>query len=341
MKHLSSHPKISILLPVYNAEKYLPECLDSILGQTFYDFEIIAINDASTDNSLLILEKYAVKDTRIKIFSNNSNKKLATTLNKGIELATAPLIARMDADDISYPNRLEYQYNFMKTHPEVSVCGTAAKILGTDDIWSVPETDDMIRSTLVFNSPILHPTVIYRTAVIRNHSGYDTNTVYAQDYELWHRLSQDKSIIFANINIPLLYYRLTASEKSFNYKYTQEKTADTIREKQLHLLNIYPTPEQLSLHNNISSYKKFNTLKEIINVYLWLKQLSANEQSSHGIRYLCWQRWRHICRSSSCKISYLLYLLLPSSKQRFKIIKNFIFKHMNIENRIKKHDLSQ
>ena len=264
MKHLTSHPKISILLPVHNAEKYLCECLDSILKQTFHDFEIIAINDASTDNSLFILKKYANRDCRIKVFSNSSNKKLAATLNKGIDLATAPLIARMDADDISHYNRLEYQYNFMKAHPEIAICGTAVKILGTHDIWTVPETDDMIRAMLVFNSPILHPTAIYRTEVIKNHAGYDVNIVYAQDYELWHRLSKDKNVFFANINIPLLSYRLTDHEKPLSYKRLQKQTATTIRKNQLESLGIYPTKKELMLHDSISSYQYFNKSSEII-----------------------------------------------------------------------------
>lgn len=130
-------PKVSILLPVYNAEKYLSDCLKSLLNQTFHDFEIIAINDASTDSSLSILYKYAEIDSRLKIYSNKSNLKLAATLNRGIQLSSAPLIARMDADDIALQNRLEYQYNFMSNNPKVAICGTNIKVLGTDQIWEM------------------------------------------------------------------------------------------------------------------------------------------------------------------------------------------------------------
>lgn len=324
MIQAAHRPKISILLPVYNAEKYLCECLDSILNQTLYEFEVIAINDASTDNSLLILEKYANKDSRIKVFSNSSNKKLAATLNKGIELATAPLIARMDADDISHSNRLEYQYNFMKVHPEIAICGTAVNVLGTNDIWAVPETDSMIRSMLVFNSPILHPTVIYRTAVIKRHLGYNVDIVYAQDYELWHRLSKDKSVTFSNINIPLLSYRLTDNDKPSSYKHIQRETAASIRKQQLQSLGIYPTKKQLMLHNLISYHQSFNRCSEIIAAYLWLRTIATSPRAPKDLTNLCWQYWKQICRTSSCKVvSYPLYTLLPSP-QKLTIIKKYL-----------------
>lgn len=325
MKNIINYPEISVLLPVYNAEKYLSDCLDSLLRQTFYNFEIIAINDASTDQSLSILKKYAERDKRIKVFSNKSNLKIVATLNKGLELASAPLIARMDSDDVAFPLRLELQYEFMKKHPEVAICGTAVQILGTDEIWSVPEFNTEIRAVMLFNSPILHPTVIYRKTTILNHNKYEDNFLYAEDYDLWHRLSQDKTIIFSNINKPLLYYRMTYNEKSPIYEQTQQKSANSIREKQLKLLGISPTADQLSLHNKISTYKKFNKIKEIIIAYLWLRKLSKTKVYTKEINDTCWQRWRHICRSSSCSISYLLYLLLPSSNQRFKIIKKAIF----------------
>lgn len=321
MKNIINYPEISVLLPVYNAEKYLSDCLESLLRQTFYNFEVIAINDASTDKSLSILKQYAERDKRIKVFSNESNLKIVATLNKGLELASAPLIARMDSDDVAFPLRLELQYKFMKKHPDVSICGTAVQILGTDEIWPVPEFDAEIRAVMPFNSPILHPTVIYKKTTILNHNKYQNNFLYAEDYDLWHRLSRDKTVIFSNINKPLLHYRITYSEKSPIYEQIQHKSANSIREKQLNLLGIHPTTEQLSLHNKISTYKKFNKIKEIIVAYLWLRKLSKSKIYSKEINNVCWQRWRHICRSSSCSISYLLYLFLPSSKQRFKIIK--------------------
>lgn len=314
-------PKVSILLPVYNAEKYLSDCLKSLLNQTFHDFEIIAINDASTDSSLSILYKYAEIDSRLKIYSNKSNLKLAATLNRGIQLSSAPLIARMDADDIALQNRLEYQYNFMSNNPKVAICGTNIKVLGTDQIWEMPVSNSSIRATLVFNSPILHPTAIYRKHIICKYNGYNENIVYAQDYELWHRLSKDSKIVFANIDIPLIYYRLTDSDKPSSYKEIQKKTADTIREEQIKMLGILPDTKQLALHSQISLHQDINTLPQLFAVYRWLRLLASSSKSSQAFKKLCWQYWKQVCRSSSCKyISYPLYILLPSSKEKIKLI---------------------
>ncbi len=318
----ANKPKVSILLPVYNAEKYLSDCLKSLLNQTFHDFEIIAINDASTDASLSILYKYSEIDSRINIHSNKSNLKLAATLNRGIQLSSSPLIARMDADDIALPNRLEYQYNFMLSNPKVAICGTNIKVLGTNQIWKMPISNSSIRASLVFNSPILHPTVIYRKHIICKYSGYNENIIYAQDYELWHRLSKDSKIVFANIDIPLIYYRLTDSDKPSSYKEIQKKTADTIRKEQIKMLGIIPDTKQLTLHSQISLHQNISTLPQLFAAYRWLRLLVSSSNSSQTLKNLCWQYWKEICRSSSCKyISYPLYILLPSSNEKMKTIR--------------------
>lgn len=318
----ANKPKVSILLPVYNAEKYLSDCLKSLLNQTFHDFEIIAINDASTDASLSILYKYSEIDSRIKIYSNKSNLKLAATLNRGIQLSSSPLIARMDADDIALPNRLEYQYNFMLSNPKVAICGTNIKVLGTNQIWKMPISNSSIRASLVFNSPILHPTVIYQKHIICKYSGYNENIIYAQDYELWHRLSKDSKIVFANIDIPLIYYRLTDSDKPSSYKEIQRKTADTIRKEQIKMLGIIPDTKQLTLHSQISLHQNISTLPQLFAAYRWLRLLVSSSNSSQTLKNLCWQYWKEICRSSSCKyISYPLYILLPSSNEKMKTIR--------------------
>ena len=318
------HPQISILLPVYNAEKYLSACLDSLLNQIFSNFEIIAINDGSSDSSLSILEAYANRDYRVKIFSNESNLKIVKTLNKGLELAAAPLVARMDADDIAFPQRIENQYRFMNEHPEVSISGTGVQVLGTDKIWDVPESNNMIRATLCFNSPILHPTAIYNKETILSVGGYSENAPYAEDYDLWHRLSMDKNIIFANINTPLLYYRITTNEKPFSYQVTQKNTANWIREKQLNLLGINVSSKEISLHSDISSHKYISNYKQLAAAYRWLRTIARSPDASEDLINLCWRYWKNICRSSPCRlISYPLYALLPSP-QRFETIIKFL-----------------
>ncbi|MCP8319033.1 MAG: glycosyltransferase, partial [Candidatus Methylarchaceae archaeon HK01B] len=115
-------PKITILMSVYNGEKYLREAIDSILNQTFKDFEFLIINDGSTDRTVEILRSY--HDSRIKIITNEKNMGLTKSLNKGLKIARSEYVARMDADDISYPRRLEVQYEYMKKNPDVGIVGS-------------------------------------------------------------------------------------------------------------------------------------------------------------------------------------------------------------------------
>ena len=118
---MNKAPKISVIMSVYNGEDYLAETLDSICNQSFTDWELVAINDCSTDTTLSILEKYASVDERIKIHTNEVNLRLPASLNKGLALAQGKYIARMDADDICLPDRFKKQFEFMETHPDVAL----------------------------------------------------------------------------------------------------------------------------------------------------------------------------------------------------------------------------
>ena len=157
-------PEITVLMPVFNGEKFIRESIASILNQTFPDFEFLIINDGSTDHSLAIIEEYARCDARIRIISRE-NKGLAATLNEGIDLARGDYIARMDCDDISYPRRLERQLQYMRAHPDCVLCGSLAygmaengEKLGIVSLHVVPPW--AIWSTCIFDSPFVHPSVV-------------------------------------------------------------------------------------------------------------------------------------------------------------------------------------
>jgi len=202
-------PLISVVMPVYNSETYLQESANSILNQTYTNFEFIVINDGSTDGSLDILTEYAEKDNRIAII-NQQNSGLSNSLNRGIELSRSDLIARMDADDISNPTRLEEQFNFMNNNPEVAVAGTAFELFGENTkskIVTMPATNKTIRKNLPFRFCLCHPTVMFRRKTIVDAGGYQ-GTGPCQDLELWLRLSRNKTLQFANLEKPLLKYRI-------------------------------------------------------------------------------------------------------------------------------------
>lgn len=207
MKHL-----ISIVLPVYNAERYLNECLYSILNQTYPNFELIVVNDGSTDNSVDVINRY--KDKRIKIIENEHD--FIKSLNLGIKHANGEYIARMDADDIMLSHRLETQFNYMESNPEVAICGSWAESFGARNyIMKTHVNHHDIVSGLLLRNLLFHPTIMMKCNCIKKHSGYPDlykqKYPCAEDYKLWTDLAVEKCQ-FANIPEVLLKYRLSENQ---------------------------------------------------------------------------------------------------------------------------------
>ena len=193
------NPKVTVLMSVYNGEKYLNEAIDSILGQTFKDFEFLIINDGSTDKTGEILESY--NDPRIKIINNEKNIGLTKSLNKGLKLTRGEYIARQDADDISMPERLEKEVEFLETHQDYAVVGTFAKIINKNsEILSFlerPIEDLKIKEFFKKDNCIVHGSSMIRKACLSDIGFYNELMIRSQDYELWLRLS--KKYRLANI----------------------------------------------------------------------------------------------------------------------------------------------
>ena len=201
-------PEVSVVMSCFNEEKYAPLAIQSILDQTFSNFEFIIVNDGSSDNTEVILQEMVEKDPRIIYVNNNENLGLSASLNKGIRLARASLIARMDADDIADQQRLQKQLAFMKDNHHVDILGTAVKIRKNkrDIIRSCPEFHDEI-ITRVFKKPLVfHPTIMIRKKVYQEYGFYDESLKWAEDADLWYRI-YDK-VRFHNLQEALLTYRL-------------------------------------------------------------------------------------------------------------------------------------
>jgi len=185
-----AHPNITVLMPVYNREQYIRGAVESILRQTFKDFEFIIVNDGSTDKTKEILEDYA--DKRIKIISNKKNLGQPEALNIGLNIAHGKYIAIMDSDDISLPKRLATQVRYMQKHPETGILGTAEKRIDkngrTLEIGIFPGKQGVIKWSLILGGwCISHPSVMMRRTLIRQLSGYSKAHLLAEDYELWTR----------------------------------------------------------------------------------------------------------------------------------------------------------
>jgi glycosyltransferase involved in cell wall biosynthesis len=193
-------------MPVYNCEKYISQAIESIIRQTKIDVEVIIVNDGSTDQTERICRNYA----NIKIISQN-NQGVANAINNGIFAASGKYIARLDADDISYPNRFEKQVNYLELNPNIDLIGSGATVIDTNNrkwgLQKMPETDAEIRWIGLFKSPFIHPSVMFRRKIIENKSVlYDPSCVPSEDYDFWIRILHTHSA--TNLNEPTIYYRI-------------------------------------------------------------------------------------------------------------------------------------
>jgi len=315
-----AYPKISVLLPVYNAEKYIKDAINSILIQTFQDFELVILNDGSTDKTEMIILSF--DDNRIK-YHKSENKGIVYQLNKGVELAAGEYIARMDSDDISLPARLSKQIEFMEQHPNVDALGTAyfriderGKKIGEK---KVPSTHEECEFMATLNSPILHPTLMIKKDVIKEIGGYKKDFNLIEDYELFLRLIKS-GYKMANLKEPLFYYRLNKAtinserekcQQNAIYKYgnaylldklSKEKSATILL--QLALIEYYL--------GTISKSRKyfFNILlNEPSKIFLVLRYLPILMLGDHITRFL-------LEREILLKLSYFMNSSFKTDMQR-------------------------
>lgn len=214
--------QVSVVLPVFNAADFLPASIESVLRQSLQNFELIIIDDGSTDRSKEVIAGYAKKDSRIR-FHHRANRGVVATLNEGMALARAPYIARMDADDIAMEQRLEKQLACLTAHPATVAVGAALEYLGPGGPTGVTTTPPLsaaaIRRRLPTANCISHPTVIMRKDAVIGVGGYRTPFVHAEDYDLWLRLMKRGDL--ENLPEVLLQYRVHEKQVSAQHLKTQ------------------------------------------------------------------------------------------------------------------------
>lgn len=241
---------VSVVLPVYNAEKYLPTAVKSILAQTFSNFTLIAIDDCSTDSSLNILRSF--QDKRIQIIENSLHRGITHALNQGLASANGDLVFRMDADDISVPHRLQRQIDFMESHPQVFACGSDTDLIDwTGEKVGYRNTqkgDQRIKIALFFGETSLaHSSVVMRAAFIKSHKlRYSEDYPYAEDYELWCRCST--FCLYENISEALVQYRHHKESVSKAFDIHQRLSARKVLAAHLYRLGLKASPEEMNCH---------------------------------------------------------------------------------------------
>lgn len=242
-------PRVSVLMPVYNGERYLREAIESILNQTFTDFEFVIVDDGSTDGTAAILD--SCDDPRIVRLKNHTNIGLPGSLNRGLTAARAEFVARMDADDISLTARLEKQVNYLDKHPEIGILGSANQVIDAYDqdrgMRHRPLYDLEIRWISLLRTPFAHPaTMIRRDVMTQNDLRYDEAFQTAEDYELFTRML--KYTCGANLSEPLIRYRSHPARLTKTHRESLLKNHDTIalRTIQQQLPGFVITREQVS-----------------------------------------------------------------------------------------------
>lgn len=213
---------VTVLLPVYNGAATLAQSIESVLAQDMDDWELLIIDDASTDDSALVAERYA-GDPRVTIIRHVENLGLAATLNEGLERASHGLVARLDQDDEALPGRLTAQKTFMEAHPSVAAAGSFVLHMGASPRWDhlveLPTTPQAVARRLAKENCLYHPSVIMRRDVALAAGGYRTDFVNAEDYELWLRLALSHDL--ANIPEALIRYRFTTGGMTLGRKWEQ------------------------------------------------------------------------------------------------------------------------
>lgn len=203
-------PAISVVMPAYNTERYVDEAVSSILAQTFTDWELVAIDDHSTDNTKRILDSYAASDPRIRVVTT-VGKGFVDALRTGVEASHGGLIARMDSDDRSAPTRLERQWEFLQAHPEVGLLGTSVRVIDSEGVTlsaiRYPSSDAIIRLALRHETTFAHGAVVMNRHALLAVGGHRHDAYPADDYELWCRLVTS-GVRAANLDEPLYDYRV-------------------------------------------------------------------------------------------------------------------------------------
>jgi len=269
-------PEITVLMPVHNAAAYVRESAQSILAQSFRDLELLVVDDASTDDTVPILE--SLGDPRVRVIRSRERLRFSGALNVGLDAAAGTFIARMDGDDIALPDRLAVQREFLVAHSEVGLCGGRATVfgMGRGQHTRPPLSHREIMSNVIFDNPIVHPTVMFRREILERHRlRYDPAFCPADDYELWSRAVRLFPIV--NLDRVVLYYRVHAASLTQAHWGDMDKHGARVAARELAALELSVDEETLRFHRNLGRGRCFpiRQRQELARAESWLETLLA------------------------------------------------------------------
>jgi glycosyltransferase involved in cell wall biosynthesis len=305
---LEQQPLISVVLPAYNAEKYISEAVQSILNQTYPNFEILIYDDGSTDKTIDVINQ--LTDPRIRLIKKDKNVGLVDSLNRGIEEAKGKYIARMDADDIAMPDRFFTQIKLMEEDTNIVLCGSWISFISENRIGKQPEHHDEIAVKLITSCAFLHPTVILRRAfLVTNQLRYRTDYFPAEDYDLWCRISRRGK----TYNIP---------EVLLKYRTHQQQVSSVLSSKQLEITRLIGSQmlntivSNHNYNNLLSDYMdnqfSYNQIKQEMNLLLALqRQNKQKEIFNHALfkKFLEKKQYKLVLNSKTLRNSNTLRMM--------------------------------
>ncbi|MBU1012531.1 MAG: glycosyltransferase [Bacteroidetes bacterium] len=336
-----SNPKVSVIMSVYNAEKFICKTLDSILNQKFIDFEFLIIDDCSNDKSHKIISSY--KDGRIKVFKNKINQGYVHSLNQLITHSKGEYIARQDHDDISLPDRLMLQVRYMENNLDVGICGTNAIFFGKKH-WhtSMPLNDQDIRANMIIRNPFIHSSVMIRRSLLLedNSMKYDLSYYPAEDYYLWFKISTKAKL--ANLPNALLLIRWHNSNVSHLNENIQNEIFKKIRHKIVEqAFSIELSEEEKSIHNLLPITKNISLfdIHAIEKWYLKLLMINRREKSlsENSLRKVILIYWIIVCfHKNNIPLKKRILIFFNSKIFNIQLLMN-LFSFQNFKNLIYKY----
>lgn len=291
-------PLVTILMPVHNGAEHLLEALQSLLEQSLEDFELLLVDDASTDNSVALAE--SIHDPRLRILRSQERVRLSGALNLGLDQAQGRYIARMDADDLCHPDRLLFQAQFMEEHPHVGICGTWIRYFGKSrNVLKRPLTHEAICAFTLFDSPFAHPSVFLRRELLEQHQlRFDGSYFPTEDFELWTRLLP----LTQAINLPSVLLNYRVHDKSLTGADWSAMDVQAVRviESQLRKLGLSPSEAELRFHRQLTMGRLTMTDGLLEQTEAWLLQLiqanhAANRYTQAGLSAVVAGFWAQAC----------------------------------------------
>ncbi len=298
-------PEITVLLPVYNGQRYIAKAVDSVLSQTFGNFELLIVDDGSTDDTARIIRAFG--DTRIRMVRNERRLKLSGALNRGFDLARGRYIARMDADDICLPKRLAVQSAFLDRHPEIGICGAHTQIFGMKkwEIHRAPVGKENVRAHMFFDNPFVHPAVMLRKSLFDKHGlRYNGDYYPTEDYELWSRAL--RYFPGDNVDRVLLRYRLHPASMTRSDWNNMDEKATRIVGSLLNRAGLNVEKEELVFHRTIGREMSCicSRRRDILRGERWLRNLREVNRKKRfadpaAFDAACGDAWFRLCFNSS------------------------------------------